>query len=48
MTKALVIGGTSGLGLELAKLLISKYDQVVVTGRDGGLVPPCLITDIWT
>ena len=31
--KALVIGGTSGLGLELAKLLKDNHDEVVITGR---------------
>jgi NAD(P)-dependent dehydrogenase (short-subunit alcohol dehydrogenase family) len=33
MSTALIIGGTSGLGLELAHLYRSTYDQVFVTGR---------------
>jgi NAD(P)-dependent dehydrogenase (short-subunit alcohol dehydrogenase family) len=31
--KALVVGGTSGLGLEIASLLQSKHCDVVITGR---------------
>src|SRR5438105_4619322 len=30
---ALVVGGTSGLGLELAMLLKRTYDHVTITGR---------------
>ncbi|HVN26700.1 MAG TPA: SDR family oxidoreductase [Candidatus Paceibacterota bacterium] len=30
---ALIVGGTSGLGLEIADLLKSRYDNVVITGR---------------
>lgn len=30
---ALVVGGTSGLGLELAKLLKANHDHVIITGR---------------
>ena len=36
--KALVVGGTSGLGLELAKLLRPRYD-IVVTGRSASKCP---------
>lgn len=38
MTKALIIGGTSGLGLELAELLAPDYD-VYVSGRRELTVP---------
>lgn len=31
----LIVGGTSGIGLELAKDVIARGDQVVITGRDG-------------
>jgi NAD(P)-dependent dehydrogenase (short-subunit alcohol dehydrogenase family) len=30
----LVVGGTSGIGLELAKDVLARGDQVVITGRD--------------
>jgi NAD(P)-dependent dehydrogenase (short-subunit alcohol dehydrogenase family) len=30
----LIVGGTSGIGLELAKDVIARGDQVVITGRD--------------
>ena len=29
-----VVGGTSGIGLELAKAIVASGDQVVITGRD--------------
>jgi short-subunit dehydrogenase len=29
-----IIGGTSGLGLTLAKVLAGRGDEVVITGRD--------------
>ena len=31
--RSLIIGGTSGLGLEVAKLLKSMGDEVIITGR---------------
>ncbi|MEE7447438.1 short-chain dehydrogenase [Methylobacterium radiotolerans] len=31
---ALITGGTSGIGLELAKLLLARSNTVIVTGRD--------------
>lgn len=31
--RSLIVGGTSGLGLELARLLIKEGDEVIVTGR---------------
>lgn len=31
--RSLIVGGTSGLGLEIAKLLLSHGDEVIVTGR---------------
>jgi NAD(P)-dependent dehydrogenase (short-subunit alcohol dehydrogenase family) len=31
--KALVVGGTSGIGLELARLLKSNHETVIITGR---------------
>lgn len=31
----MVVGGTSGIGLELAKDCIARGDRVVITGRDG-------------
>lgn len=30
-----VIGGTSGIGLEIAKDVVARGDRVVITGRDG-------------
>lgn len=34
MPRALVVGGTSGLGLDLAKRLAKVNDEVVITGRE--------------
>jgi NAD(P)-dependent dehydrogenase (short-subunit alcohol dehydrogenase family) len=34
MASALIVGGTSGLGLELAKTLAKRGEEVVITGRD--------------
>ena len=31
--RSLIVGGTSGLGLEIAKLLQSSGDEVIITGR---------------
>jgi len=31
---AIIVGGTQGLGLELAKRLIARGDEVIITGRD--------------
>ena len=31
----LVVGGTSGIGLELARDIVARGDRVVITGRDG-------------
>lgn len=31
---AIIVGGTQGLGLELAKILIARGDHVYITGRD--------------
>src|SRR3954462_12353963 len=42
---ALVVGGTSGLGLELAKLLKSDYD-VAITGRQNPQVKGLAFTRI--
>lgn len=33
MKNALIIGATSGIGKELAKLLLADYDKVLITGR---------------
>lgn len=33
MKNALIIGATSGIGKELAKLLVADYDKVLITGR---------------
>ena len=30
----LVVGGTSGIGLELARDIVARGDRVVLTGRD--------------
>jgi NAD(P)-dependent dehydrogenase (short-subunit alcohol dehydrogenase family) len=32
----LIVGGTSGIGLELAKDLVSKGDRAIITGREQG------------
>lgn len=32
----LVVGGTSGIGLEIARAIADRGDQVVLTGRDAG------------
>lgn len=34
MASALIIGGTSGIGLVLARTLVGRGDEVVITGRD--------------
>jgi NAD(P)-dependent dehydrogenase (short-subunit alcohol dehydrogenase family) len=31
---AIIVGGTQGLGLELAKLMLARGDRVTITGRD--------------
>jgi NAD(P)-dependent dehydrogenase (short-subunit alcohol dehydrogenase family) len=36
MTSAVIIGGTSGIGREIARHFASRGDDVVLTGRDGG------------
>ncbi len=38
MTRALIIGATSGIGKELAKLLVVDYDKVIITGRRENLL----------
>ncbi|MDF1517999.1 MAG: SDR family NAD(P)-dependent oxidoreductase, partial [Lutibacter sp.] len=38
MKNALIIGATSGIGKELAKLLSADYDKVVITGRRENLL----------
>lgn len=38
MKNALIIGATSGIGKELAKLLAIDYDKVVITGRRENLL----------
>lgn len=38
MKNALIIGATSGIGKELAKLLVVDYDKVVITGRRAKLL----------
>ncbi len=38
-SKALIIGGSNGLGLELAKLFKHEYSQVIVTGRTEPSLP---------
>ena len=30
----LVVGGTSGIGLEIAKEVVARGDKVILTGRD--------------
>ena len=35
-TNAVIIGGTSGLGLKVARVLADRGEQVVITGREGG------------
>src|SRR5690554_2741081 len=32
----IIVGGTSGIGLELAKDLLADGNQVIITGRDHG------------
>ena len=32
----LITGGTSGIGIELARQLIARGNTVIVTGRDAG------------
>ena len=34
MKNMLIVGGTSGIGLELARAMIARGDSVVITGRD--------------
>jgi len=34
MSKALITGGTSGIGYDMVKILVNKYDNVVVLGRN--------------
>ncbi|MDH4189318.1 MAG: SDR family oxidoreductase [Betaproteobacteria bacterium] len=34
MASALIVGGTSGIGLELAKTLSKRGEEVIITGRD--------------
>ncbi len=36
----LITGGTSGIGLELAKQLLQKDNTVIVTGRDQEKLDP--------
>jgi len=38
MKNALIIGATSGIGKELAKLLLADYNKVVITGRRAELL----------
>ncbi|HEY9169214.1 MAG TPA: SDR family NAD(P)-dependent oxidoreductase [Lutibacter sp.] len=38
MKNALIIGATSGIGKELAKLLVVDYDKVIITGRRENLL----------
>src|SRR5262249_29463374 len=33
---AIIVGGTQGLGLTLAKMMAARGDRVIVTGRDQG------------
>ncbi|WP_217208005.1 SDR family oxidoreductase [Streptomyces sp. AC550_RSS872] len=35
MSSVLVVGGTSGIGLEFARMRAGRGDEVVLTGRDG-------------
>ncbi|MCF1593629.1 SDR family oxidoreductase [Streptomyces muensis] len=36
MSSVLVVGGTSGIGLEFARMRAGRGDEVVLTGRDAG------------
>ena len=36
---ALIVGGTSGLGLALARLLLATHEQVIITGRNNPQEP---------
>lgn len=36
MSSVLVVGGTSGIGREFARLRVQRGDEVVLTGRDSG------------
>ena len=39
----LVVGGTSGIGLELAKTLIARGEKVIITGRETERSAACLL-----
>ena len=36
--RTVVIGGTSGIGLEVARTRAARGDEVVLTGRDRGAI----------